>query len=338
MRALGRNTDALPKAWNDAATELADKVAAMVSPAHPVNFEMVNASGLGAATADAARGALEGQLALHHFRFTRAANADTALRATLAESSESYVWTVEIRQKDARDAPPQVAIVAVGKSALPIEGNVGVTVTLKSQLVWKQPKRFLDFRMVGAAGADQSLLFVLQPSRVDVYEFRNSQLELQSKVAISHSKPWPRDVRGYLKGSDDKIAFAMPGISCAQSIASVPSIQCEAGPEELTVAETSTPGIETGDSVDAGLHCGDARVVIASGVGDWTQADSLQGYLVPMKQTAGSGAASGASLGFDGPVVSLVPDAPGTNAARAVVRNLKTGNYEGYLVTASCSQ
>lgn len=331
-------TNALPKPWNDAASGLADKVAAMVSPAHPVNFEFVNISGLGAAGAEAVRAALEAQLAQHHFRMTRSGNADTALRATLAESSESYVWTVEVRPKEASDAEPQVAIVTVGKNALPNEGGSSATVTLKSQLIWKQAKRFLDFRTMGGSTVSASVLLVLEPSRVDMYEWKNSEWEVQRKLFIAHSEPWPRDVRGYLMGSDENIAVAMPGISCAQSSDSVPEMKCEPGAESLTATGAAVPGIATGDTVDVGLICGDARAVVASGVGDWSQADSLQGYIVRKNQTFASGAASGAALAFDGPVMSLVQDAPGTHAVRAVVRNLKTGNYEGYLVTASCSQ
>lgn len=337
-RAFRQHTDALPKVWNDLAAELADIVAAMVSPAHPVNFEFVNVSGLGAAGADAARAALEAQLAHHHFRIARSANADTALRATLAESSENYVWTVEIRQKDSGHAEPQVAIVTLAKNALPNDSGDGQTVTLKSQLVWKQAKRFLDFRLIGGDPAPLSRLFVLEPSLLEVYDSKNFEWELQNKIAISRSKPWPRDVRGYLKGSDDKIAFAMPGISCTQTSDAIPAVKCEPGPEDLATTGAPVPGTVVGEAVNVGLSCGDARAMVASSVGDWTQADSLQGYIVRNNQAFASGVASGTAVAFDGPVVSLVQDAPGTNAVRAVVRNLKTGNYEGYLVTASCSQ
>ncbi len=337
VKVRAQSGEALPKVWNDAAAELADKVAAMVSPAHPVYFEFMNVSGVGAASAEAAKAALEAQLAQHHFRFTRSANVEAALWARLAESSESYVLTVEIRQKDTADADREVAIVTVGKSALGNEGSGGATVTLKSQLLWKQPKRFLDFRAVGASGSDLAMLYVLEPGRVDVYQLKNSEWELLRKDVIARSKPWPRDVRGYFKPGDEKTAALMPGISCVEANGAGATLKCDPGLEELPATGTTLPGIETGDAVDVGLSCGDARVVVASGIGDWTQPDSLQGYLA----RKGGAVASGAAVAFDGPVVSLVQDAQGGsagNVVRAVVKNLKTGIYEGYLVTASCSQ
>ncbi len=75
-------------------------------------------------------------------------------------------------------------------------------------------------------------------------------------------------------------------------------------------------------------------MILASGTGDWTQPDSIQGYVSSDPQ--GQAVASGDPVAFDGPVVSLQP-AGKEGSARAVARNLKTGNYEAYIVTATCS-
>jgi hypothetical protein len=66
---------------------------------------------------------------------------------------------------------------------------------------------------------------------------------------------------------------------------------------------------------------------------DWTQPDSLQAYLVEDFREGGE--ASGSAIEFDGPVLALHGE--GQNTLRAIVRNLKTGNYEGYIVTATCN-
>jgi hypothetical protein len=324
----------LTRAWNDAAAELADKVAAMVSPAHPVNFEMANVSAVGAATVDAARAALEAQLMQHHFRLTRSENAETVLRATLAESSERYVWTAEIRQKDSADAEPRVAIVSVAKSDFSDPPSGAPTITLRMRLVWTQAAKFLDFREIAAnAGADGEFV-VLEPSQVVVYSAKGSTWDVQERVPVKQSKPWPRDVRGYLKGSYEKIGYAMPGITCAQGNEPLPAMTCQAGLNDPLPRVAIVPGVDVGDAVEMGSTCGDSRAMVASGIGDWTQIDSLRGYLVAQNRVAGTGVA----LETNGPVISLVPEATTILTARAVVRNLKTGNYEGYLVTASCSQ
>jgi hypothetical protein len=76
-------------------------------------------------------------------------------------------------------------------------------------------------------------------------------------------------------------------------------------------------------------------VVLASGSGDWTQPDTIQGYL--LEEFEAQAAASGNSLGLDGPVMDILADGRQL-AARAIVRNLKTGKYEAYIVTATCSR
>jgi hypothetical protein len=92
------------------------------------------------------------------------------------------------------------------------------------------------------------------------------------------------------------------------------------------------PGSETGEAVLLKADCGDAQTALASGNGDWSQPDTLRGYLLRKK----SATASGAALDFDGPVLALTAGADGE--ARAVVLNLKTGNYEGYSVSATCGE
>lgn len=333
--AIAAQSAAVPtKPWNVAAARLADKVAAIVSPAHPVNFEVVNISGLSASDADAVRAAVEAQVALHHFRITRAA-ADTRVRVTLSESSERYVWTAEIRQKNPADADPEVAIVSVARSDFPARSSGGPTITLKTQLVWTQATKFLDFRVVAANVPADARLIVLEPSQVVVYRANGSSWEAQARVPVKQIKPWPRDVRGYLKTSDGAaVAYAMPGIFCAQGSETLPAMKCQAAPDDPMPRAAMVPGVDVGDAVDIGLTCGDARAVVASGVGDWTQADSLQGYLVAQNRASTSGAAVQTS----GPVMALIADSQTAGTARAVVHNLKAGNYEGYVVTASCSE
>ena len=81
-----------------------------------------------------------------------------------------------------------------------------------------------------------------------------------------------------------------------------------------------------------GERCGGDTVAIATGDGDWTEPDSMQGLL--LETYASSGVPSGSPIKFDGPVMVM----SGGGNLRAIVRNLKTGNYEGYIVTANCSE
>jgi hypothetical protein len=81
-------------------------------------------------------------------------------------------------------------------------------------------------------------------------------------------------------------------------------------------------------------RCDDTSVALVSGNGDWTQPDSLQGYL--FSDVAQPDAIpSGGPIEFDGPILSMQAD--DRESARVIVRNLKTENYEGYVVTATCN-
>jgi hypothetical protein len=98
---------------------------------------------------------------------------------------------------------------------------------------------------------------------------------------------------------------------------------------DLSPPGPSPPG--KGTVIEMKSVCGGASQFMATGARDYTQTDSLQVF-----QTETSGAvAVSAELDFPGPITGLhaISDAP-----RAVVRNLATGNYEAYRLSFSCGQ
>jgi hypothetical protein len=92
-------------------------------------------------------------------------------------------------------------------------------------------------------------------------------------------------------------------------------------------------GRENVDTATVGPICGKSLGALATGTNDWTQPDSIQGYVSEDGQIV----ESGVPIEMDGPVMSIYPmEAAGS--ARAVVWNLKTRNYEAHIVTATCSR
>jgi hypothetical protein len=87
------------------------------------------------------------------------------------------------------------------------------------------------------------------------------------------------------------------------------------------------------DTATIGPACNRDLAALATGTTDWTQPDSIQGFV----SESGRMKESGVPIEMDGPVLAIYPS-ESLGSARAVVRSLKTGNYEGYIVTATCSQ
>ncbi len=85
----------------------------------------------------------------------------------------------------------------------------------------------------------------------------------------------------------------------------------------------------------AGIHsnCGNGWQVLATRAGDYASPDAVQAFEWSGKEFR----AAGAAIEFDGPVVAMQPDAD-SGETRAVVHNLKSGNYEGYTLKVSCGR
>jgi hypothetical protein len=101
----------------------------------------------------------------------------------------------------------------------------------------------------------------------------------------------------------------------------------------LTAPKTITGWGDEIATVNPDGQCGGRWHVLAAGTGDWTQPDELRGYAIWGDLVE----LSGDPVELPGPILALWPSDDGTYV-RAVVHNLQTGNYEAYVVTASCSQ
>jgi hypothetical protein len=79
--------------------------------------------------------------------------------------------------------------------------------------------------------------------------------------------------------------------------------------------------------------CGSGWQVLATGAGSLTDADAIQAYSLRDR----SAVQASAPVEFPGPVTALWPAAAGRSAL-AVARNLKTGMYEAFTLSITCSQ
>ena len=319
----------LPAKWNEAVRALAERIASAAGSSRKISLEVRNISSLDSSAASQLRQAVESALMGRGFK--RGAGG-LRLRVTLSEGSEGYVWVAESDAADGR----QLAIVSAPKEAISSPDQARVSLSLDKRLVWEQPGKFVDFELFTRPVGHYSTLVILEPERLAYYKSADGPWQFWRSIPIPHAGPWPRNVRGGINASTETEIPWLPGVQCSGDVEDPDKIECGPLKRQLPIARMrlNAPGHEQDELAGLGNRCGADSVVLASGSGDWTQPDTIQGYLLPEMQA--QAIPSGDPLGLDGPVMDLHPEGREL-AARAIVRNLKTGKYEGYIVTTTCS-
>jgi hypothetical protein len=327
----GQSSGQLPQKWDESLRALADNIAAVASPSKTISLEVKNVSSLGQADAGAIRHELESDLVHKGFHVDAAPAPEVHVQVTLSESAERYVWIAETHLGDG----DKVSIVDVAKERDSSAEKQMASLVLDRKLVWQQPGKILDFAVFRGIDAANSTLWILEPERLSMYRNAGELWEFDFARAINHRASWPRDLRGIIDAL--QMSITLPGLECVLKSSPQNDLQCETvelgkgGAPTVDPPESKIEGHEGSDSLALRSACGGDSVVVATGAGDWTQPDSIQAYL----EKDGRAVSSGDPLQTDGPVVAMNWDEPGV--ARVVVHNLKTGNYEAYIVTATCS-
>src|SRR5271155_944981 len=186
-----RATPSLPKSWNDAVIELADKIAAAVSPTAPVALDVKNISSLDAANADSIRTALENELRRHRFQIAPANSGGTQpavrLQFTLSESADRYVWVVQISNDSQNPASISPIIVPVPRTVAMEENTDQPLLSLEKRITWKQADRFLGFALLQGPSPSESQLLILETSRLAVYRLSGAEWKFSRTLPVPSS-------------------------------------------------------------------------------------------------------------------------------------------------------
>ena len=343
VAAKGRQTaGSAPTDWDTAVRELVDRVAAIAPPGR-IDLTTNNISSLSADEAATIGEQVRTELTKRHFHLSGAQTPDAELIVTLSEGTDGYLIVAQVRrgsgEPDQKDE--QVAIVSVPKAAKKAERAGGVSI--EQTRVWEQSGAILDFAQPAVAPGAMQELIVLERGRLAFYSGQQDQWQLSQAVTIQPTRSWLRTDQGHIDISQGLAmgSAGIPGIRCAGDFTNPQTIHCGFVSQDTQTwiqGDAAVPkGLDIGGSVaSVGLECDGRAVVLATGKGDWTQPDFIQAYEM---DTAGHPAAmpAGNPVEFAGPVTSLWATG-GSGVARAVVHNLKTGNYEAYVVTASCGR
>jgi hypothetical protein len=328
----------LPPAWNDAVARLASKIGSVAGPQKTISLTVKNISSLTDADMTAISQALKAELTRLGFALENESSAETQAEVTFSEAEEGYIWVADLR----RGSTEQLEIVAAPKGEEVPRSEPSTMLVLERKLVWQQVTSFLDFAVQTNPVGFSSGFVILEPKRLvfyssaDLRNWRTSQV-----VAIPSPKPRPRDIFGSIDEQNGNAYLGpagfvfRPNVRCTGGFDYPQRVQCSSWSDNRLVltVHPRVPAHEQSDSVLLWDRCGDNSVVLATGNGDWTQPDTIQGYLV--STPTGVAVPSGTAIAFDGPVTALQREGR-ENEARVVVHNLKAGKYEGYLVTATC--
>ncbi|HKQ89010.1 MAG TPA: hypothetical protein VJS43_19800 [Candidatus Acidoferrales bacterium] len=281
--------------------------------------------------------ALKARLASAGVRLGAGNPADTPLQVTLSEGVEGCVAVAQVKS----NGTEQVAIVTLPHTLR----NASQTgdVLLDAKLIWQQATQMLDFALPATAGFSQNALAILEPRRLVFYSRDLTPQWQVTRTVQSESAVATRDWRGHIELSQSSSSgnARWPGNECKGDFlrpASVACVPSDHRDDAWISGDSRAPFVPVsgGDAVSITLQCRFHPIALATGGGDWTQPDFIQAY--ELRTTGGDAPVpSGSPINFSGPVIAIWPgNEPGV--ARAVIRNLQTGNYEAYVVTATCSQ
>lgn len=206
--------------WRAPVAELARKIAAATGPG-AVAIEAGTRSSLSSSDSDEVRRGLLAELATLGVHSVAADQASASVRVSLSENLRSYVWIAEIRVGN--NAPLIVMVTAPRTAPAPSEGPAAA-LTIHKALLLTDENRILDVAL--PTGSPQ-IMIVLEPKNAVLYTAQNGHWQLQQTLAILHSHPWPRDLRGRLILRKDHLFDAyLPGVLCQSTTVAPLALKC----------------------------------------------------------------------------------------------------------------
>jgi hypothetical protein len=324
--------------WSATANALAEKIAAAAGTPGSIAMSMANISSLSSTDASSAYDLIFAALRARKFQITAGSTAPTSgvrVQVTFSEDASHYIWVAQLWTAPGADA--RVVMVTAPRPAK--SAARAADVVLDAKLIWEQPGPILDFAMPINTDSTQTVLALLEPRRLAFYSRTLTDWQLVRALDAPPGRG-SRDWRGHIDLSHGAATGEARSFNneCSGDFTRPSTILCTGNGSNADswisgAAQPPVKPIAGGDAVSLGSLCDGHSLIVVTGGGDWTQPDTIQAQEI----IAAAFVNSGNPISTDGPITAIWSgSAPGT--ARAVVRNLQTGNYEAYLVTSTCSQ
>src|SRR6202140_3709323 len=209
----------------DTARQLAHKIAAAAGPG-AFALEVTNRSSLDDKSVREVRGALEAQLHVEGVSAAKAEQAMGTVEVVLSESLREYVWTAEIA---IGSDEKKIALVSLPRSSMGTGApfTAALPIILKTTLLFAQEQPILDVALIEMPGGAR--LLALNGGTVAIYHHHGAnaagQWELEASLPITHSRTFPRDLRGrLLLRRDHLFDVHLPGTFCRTTSSPVASL------------------------------------------------------------------------------------------------------------------
>jgi hypothetical protein len=206
--------------WRASEEQLARKIVAATGPG-AVALDVMNKSSLSRSGVEEIRRALTSNLASLGVRLVNAEQAAGTVQVVLSENLREYVWVAEIHQGNSEAS---IVMVTAPRELSAGTDHPAIALTIRKTLLWTDDHRILDAALV--SGSPQHMI-VLEAESVALLKFQDGRWQQEQLLPVSHSHPWPRDLRGRLALRNDHLFDAyLPGVFCRSATAAPLALNC----------------------------------------------------------------------------------------------------------------
>lgn len=215
---FAQSSSAIPEGWNETVSELADKIAANVSPLHPLVLQANNISSLTSSEAGNVRAALESELKNRSFRLVppnsdaAAAQSAMKLQFTLSQDAERYIWIADLTSADIQN----VVMVTASKRLSRTPSGTKPSVTLQRNILGFRRQPFLDFELDHIF--QRTFLVTLENGSIDTDETYFGWNRDEWSSAPFPTVSGYRDGRGRLSHKADRTEARIGGTLCVGAL------------------------------------------------------------------------------------------------------------------------
>ena len=250
-----------------------------------------------------------------------------------AENSDAPILTVTIQvtpskallfanSAEAVNGPP-IYVVEIPRASLLVPRDAVPTPQLRRELVWQQEKPIQSAIEWRDPAAQERFLFLLSDGLFLRFHFENSAWKWMDSVELPAAGRRSRseETTLFYSHAKERVELVLGKKVCEITLNAYVSFTCG--------------GAELGDrTAKLSSSCTESPRYLLAGRGDYTQADRIS--LAVAEVAAPADENYSGSLDMPGPVLDISV-AENSKSATAVVKNLSTGNYEVYRITAACS-